>query len=243
METEQAAGKLSKDGWGVIPPQQYCIDMEASFKTLWDIVKPYTMISIERGYTLYKGVEYIVKKRIPGDFVECGVWKGGSCLLMALTLMQLNATGRSIFLYDTFTGMSEPTDEDVIAWNGKHVHEKWERDDFNSWAVSRETVYRNLVSSGAPPDMFRFVEGDVEQTLVDTVPDKIALLRLDTDWYASTAKELEILYPLISTGGVLVIDDYGHFEGARKAVDDYFENDPILLTRVDYTGRQGIKIN
>ena len=243
MLTDEAAGKLKDGGWGVIPPQQYCIDMEASFKTLWDIVKPYTMISIERGYTLYKSVEYIVKKRIPGDLVECGVWKGGSCLLMALTLMQMNAVDRTIYLYDTFTGMSEPTEEDVIAWNGKHVHEKWERDDFKSWAVSRERVYRNLVSAGVNQDMLRFVEGDVLETLTTTVPDKIALLRLDTDWYASTAKELKVLYPLLSTGGVLVIDDYGHFEGAKKAVDDYFEHNPILLTRVDYTGRQGIKIN
>ncbi len=242
MRNERDIVRLQEEGWGIIPPQQYCIDMEDSFMTLWKRVKPFTMISIERGYTLYKNVEYIIKKNIPGDFVECGVWKGGSCLLMALTLSQMNVADRCIFLYDTFTGMSEPTDEDVIAWNGKRVHEKWERDDFNSWAVSRETVYGNLVDSGVDPRMFRFVVGDVLETLTTTTPEKISLLRLDTDWYASTARELEVLFPLLSTGGVLVIDDYGHFEGARKAVDDYFEKDPILLTRVDYTGRQGIKI-
>ncbi len=242
MDDRETAAALQKKGWGIIPPEQYCIDMEDSFKKLWERVKQYTMISIERGYTLYKSVEYVVKKKIPGDFVECGVWKGGSCLLMALALSEMNGEDRKIYLYDTFSGMSEPTDEDIIAWNGKKVYEKWERDDFRSWAVSRESVYKNLLSAGADPDMFIFVEGDVEKTLDTIVPEGIALLRLDTDWYASTAKELAVLYPRVARGGVLVIDDYGHFEGARKAVNDYFKENPLLLTRVDYTGRQGIKI-
>ncbi len=73
-------------------------------------------------------------------------------------------------------------------------------------------------------------------------PGNIALLRLDTDWYASTVKELQVLYPLIVKRGVLIIDDYGHFDGARKAVDEYFKDQIILLNRIDYTGRLGIKL-
>ncbi len=240
--SKETAEKLEDKGWGIIPPEQFLIDMEEDFKVLWKRVKPFTLISVERGYSLYKSIEYIVKKEIPGAFIECGVWKGGSCLLMALTLEKMNIHNRKIYLYDTFDGMSEPTEEDVIAWNGKPVYEKWKRDDFASWAVDEMAVREVLRFSNLAPETFVFVKGDVEQTLEETVPREIALLRLDTDWYASTAKELTVLYPLLSSGGVLLIDDYGHFEGARKAVDDYFYDKSILLSRVDYTGRQGVKM-
>lgn len=239
---KETAEELKANGWGVIPPEQFLIDMEDDFKVLWEMVKPFTLISVERGYSLYKSIEYIVKNEIPGVFIECGVWKGGSCLLMALTLEKMNIYNRKIYLYDTFDGMSEPTEEDVIAWNGKPVYEKWKRDDFASWTVDETTVREVLRLSNLSPETFVFVKGDVEQTLEETVPREIALLRLDTDWYASTAKELKVLYPLLSSGGVLLIDDYGHFEGARKAVDEYFYDKPILLSRVDYTGRQGVKM-
>ncbi len=238
---KEAVELLKKEGWGLIPPSQYLIDMENEFQKMWDTVRNYTMISIERGYSLYKSTEYIVKKGIPGDLVECGVWKGGSCMLMALTLKKLGADDRKIYLYDTFSGMTEPGKEDIIAWNGRDVLDKWEKDGFDSWAVSQQEVRSILSSVDVNMNTFIFVEGDVMETLDTTVPAKISLLRLDTDWYESTAKELEILYPVLSTGGVLVIDDYGHFKGSRKAVDEFFRKDPILLTRVDYTGREGIK--
>jgi hypothetical protein len=84
----------------------------------------------------------------------------------------------------------------------------------------------------------------VEHTLPDRAPQKVALLRLDTDWHASTKHILETLFPALVRGGVLIIDDYGHFHGARKAVDDYLSehNISILLNRIDYAGRIGIKI-
>jgi hypothetical protein len=88
-----------------------------------------------------------------------------------------------------------------------------------------------------------FVQGPVEETLPGTTPDSVALLRLDTDWYESTLHELTHLYPRMSAGGVLIIDDFGHWDGARRAVTEYFSTSakPILLTRTDYTGRMGIK--
>lgn len=242
--------RLKGQGYGIIPPDQFRIDIEPEFISLWERVSPYTMTSLERGYALYQAVRHVCDHRIPGDLVECGVWKGGSCMLIALVLLARGERERTIYLYDTFSGMTEPSAEDRIAWNGKSVREKWEADRdgtghyFTGWAVGADEVSENLRSTGWPQERTRVVEGDVERTLKEVVPQAVSLLRLDTDWYASTARELEVLYPRLERGGVLLIDDYGHFKGARKAVDDYFR-DPsrsILLSRVDYTGRIGVKL-
>lgn len=244
---DKSIKSLKEKGYGIIPPEQYLSDMEENFKTIWEEVHLYTMTSVERGYSLFKAVEYIIKNKIPGSLTECGVWKGGSCMLIAKTLMLLGESDRKIYLYDTYEGMPKPTKEDVISWNGRSALEKWEedksgtKDNFGSWAVGLEEVKANVFGTAYPEDMFVFIPGDVSITLENKKPDKISLLRLDTDWYASTAKELETLYPLLSERGVLIIDDYGHFDGARKAVDEYFENRSILLNRIDYTGRSGIK--
>jgi len=243
-----AINTLREKGYGIILPEQYLSDMEKDFLTIWNEVKNYTMTSIERGYSLFKSVEYIVKNKIPGDFVECGVWKGGSCMLMALTLELFEDNDRTIYLYDTYEGMPKPTKEDVISWNGRSVLEKWEedrsgiKDNFGAWAIGLEEVKENIYKTLYPRENFVFIPGDVEKTLGKDTPGNIALLRLDTDWYASTVKELQVLYPLIVKRGVLIIDDYGHFDGARKAVDEYFENRTIFLNRIDYTGRVGIKL-
>lgn len=240
---------LEQKGYGIIPPDQYRIDMEEGFKRIWTEVKGYTMTSIERGYALYKAVRYIIESGIKGDFVECGVWKGGSCMLIAYTLIEAGVTDRLIYLYDTFDGMPEPGVNDFIAWNGKSVHEKWDSDkaglsdNFTAWAVGMKTVQSTIRTTGYPDENIIYVAGMVEESLRTERPDQISLLRLDTDWYESTRAELEYLYPRLITGGVLIIDDYGHFTGAKLAVDEYFTGTaaPILLNRIDYTGRTGIK--
>ena len=249
MTEHEMAEALAAKGYGVTPPSQYLIDMEPAFREIWSRVRPYTMTSVERGFALYRAVEYIVAGNIPGDLVECGVWKGGSCMLMALTLMRLGVKDRRIRLFDTFKGMTEPGEDDCIAWNGKPVSEKWESDrkglsnNFTNWSVSLENVRENIYSTGYPVENLEFIEGPVEQTLVDAPETAISLLRLDTDWYESTKIELETLYPMLAARGVLVIDDYGHFTGAKKAVDNYFSGAvrPLLLNRIDYTGRIAIK--
>lgn len=240
-ENEKVAADLLDDaGWGVVPPEQYLIDLEPEFLSLWKRVFPYTMTSVERGYALFQSVRHVINNDIAGSFVECGVWKGGSCMLIALTLASMGVTDREIYLYDTFTGMTEPTDADRIAWNGRSVRERFER--FASWAVDLSEVSANLEATGYPLELLRYVEGDVLETLERELPGTIALLRLDTDWYESTVKELEILYPLLNAGGLLLLDDYGHFEGARKAVDEYFVVHPApFFARVDYTGRVAVK--
>lgn len=233
------ADSLRREGFGVIPPQQYRIDFEDEFCELWRQVERYTMISMERGYSIYKAVEYLEKNGIPGSFVECGVWKGGASMMMALSLRSFGASLRRIYLYDTFAGMTSPSGEDRIAWNGSPVSDNMER--FRNWAVPKAEVMANFSRIDYPMELVLPVQGDVMETLRRTAPDEIALLRLDTDWYESTAEELEVLYPRLRRGGVLLVDDYGHFTGARKAVDEYFAEGGPLLHRDDYTGRSAVK--
>lgn len=175
-------------------------------------------------------------------------------MLMALTLAETEGAERFLYLYDTFRGMTPPGGKDRIAWSGASLQERWERcrregrTPFADWAVGMEEVRRNLESTGYPRGRTILIPGPVEDTLAGEdpcLPEEIALLRLDTDWYASTKAELEALYPRLSPGGILIIDDYGHFQGARAAVDEYFASLPAaetpFLHRIDYTGRLGIK--
>jgi len=241
-ELKRMASELEAAGYGVIHPTQFRIDMEKEFLHLWSKVEPYTMTSVERGYALYTAVRYVETRGIHGSFVECGVWRGGSCMLAALTLLQLDITDRDIYLYDTYTGMPEPGVYDRVAWNNTSLRERG-IEDLSSWSVGMDEVAENLRQTGYPLERIHLIPGKVEETLLDPPRGEIALLRLDTDWYESTAVELDILYPRLQPGGVLLIDDYGHFTGARKAVDDYFAKgkENMFLARVDYTGRVGVK--
>jgi O-methyltransferase len=208
---------------------------------------PFTMTSIERMHALYEAIGHIQRRGIEGDVVECGVWRGGSSMLSALALLQSGGSERTLWLYDTFEGMSEPTEHDVAA-SGERVSENWDY-----YREAREhpvlayaglaDVQANMASTGYPPERVRFVQGKVEDTIPATAPEQIALLRLDTDWYESTRHELEHLYPRLVPGGVLIIDDYGAWQGARRAVDEWHRSLPVapLLLRVDSTGRVGTK--
>ena len=245
----KAVSFLEKKGYGIIHPSQYKSDMEKEFLKIWEETKQYTMISVERGYNIFKSVEYVVENNISGDFVECGVWKGGACMIMAKSLLKFGKQDRKIVLYDTFSGMTEPDENDCISWTGKNMKERWEKSKDNRgnhlWAAGVDEVRKNLLATGYPENMLEFNIGDVCKTLDAKTPRSVSLLRLDTDWYESTKKELEILYPLLSKEGVLIIDDYGHFTGAKKAVDEYFSDKnrvKIFLSRIDYTGRVGIKL-
>lgn len=217
------------------------------FLEIYNKSRPYTMTSIERVYSLYKAVEYIVKLKVPGDMVECGVWKGGSSMAIASTLLKMNDTTRKIYLYDTYAGMSEPTHKDVD-FLGRLAIKEWEinqEDDFNKWAYSAlEETKRNLFKTGYPKENLLFVKGRVEETIPKIIPDNIALLRLDTDWYDSTYHELRYLFPRLSVNGIVIIDDYDFFKGQREAVDKYFKENNInmLLNIIDGAGRIGIKI-
>ncbi len=210
-------------------------DIDNEFGDIYMRCKDYTMTSKERMYALFKAIEYIVKSKIPGDFVECGVWKGGSVMIMAHTLIKLNDINRKIYLYDTFEGMSMPTKDDISV-DGESAHIYWKK-----LQINLDEVKKNVFSTGYPEENVIFIKGKVGDTIPKTIPKKVSILRLDTDWYESTYHELNHLFPLIVNKGVLIIDDYGHWIGAKKAVDEYFVNRPLLLNRIDYTGRIGIK--
>jgi hypothetical protein len=203
----------------------------------------------EPPWELYRAIGHIVKHGIPGDLVECGVWNGGSVLLMALALKHFGDTTRKIYLYDTFEGMPRPGDLDRD-WKGVAAIGEWEamksvNPEGINWGFGGtvETVQEVVFSSGYPRENFVFVKGMVEQTIPGVRPERIALLRLDTDFYASTHHELVHLYPLVSPGGMLIIDDYGCFQGARIAVDQYFrENpEPVFLSRVTQDVRLAVR--
>lgn len=237
---------LKPFGYRVQPiPKDEDFVADPDFLDIFRKCKPYTMTSIERMYSLYTAVKYAIKNEIPGDFVECGVWRGGSSMMITLTLAHLGVSDRKIYLYDTYEGMSDPTeaDKDFVGRNAAEMLEETkDRKETSVWCLAGiEDVTQNLFSTGYPKENLIFVKGKVEDTLPATLPEQVALLRLDTDWYESTRHELIHLYPLLQKDGVLIIDDYGHWEGCRKAVDEYFADKKILLNRIDYTGRIAVK--
>jgi hypothetical protein len=210
-------------------------------------IKGFTVTGPERVVGLRNAARYIVDNQIPGDFVECGVWRGGSMMGVAYTLLSLGETDRKLHLFDTFAGMTPPTEKDVV-FNGATATELLQRaakkEGETYWCIaSLEDVTRNVLSTGYPKDRIFLIKGNVEETIPRHAPSQIALLRLDTDFYESTAHELLHLYPRLSENGVLIIDDYGHWQGAKQAVDEYFAKQPHrpLLNRLDYTGRLVIK--
>jgi O-methyltransferase len=214
--------------------------------------RPFTMTSDERLQALIDAVRYCERRAVPGAFAECGVWRGGSVLTMILVLQGLGVDDRDIHLFDTFEGMTAPTEEDTSPLDPPaletwaEAQESGERawSELFSHEVFDEAAVRELlVSTGYPSERLHFARGPVEQTLPEAAPERLALLRLDTDWYESTRHELEHLWPRLSDGGVLIVDDYGHWEGARRAVDEFFATSaaPVLLSRIDYTGRIAIK--
>ena len=214
--------------------------VEPGFERLYERCREYTMTTPERMYALYRAIGYIVSNEVPGAIVECGVWRGGSCMMAALRLEELGEQ-RDIYMFDTFRGMTSPTSED-----GDDAERQWreaERESHNEWCyASRDEVQRNMLQV-APHERLHLVEGMVEETLPAAAPESIALLRLDTDWYESTRHELDHLYPRLSQRGVLILDDYGHWQGMRQAVDEYFGERMPLLTRIDRGARIAVKVD
>lgn len=227
----------------------YPPDFDSFHIDIIEQVRPFTMTSPERLYGLIEAVRYIETNEVSGNFVECGVWKGGSMMAVALTLKKLGKTNRQLFLYDTYEGMTAPTAAD-LSYQGEGAaellqKESGQKEESVIWAYSSlEQVKKNVLSTGYPESHIHFIQGDVLKTIPEYVPDSIALLRLDTDWYESTRHEMIHLYPLLVSRGVLIIDDYGFWRGSRQAVDEYIsEHHPcLLLNRMDDTGRIAIKL-
>jgi O-methyltransferase len=233
---------------GTTAPAAIYDDMDPAFGPHYWRAAPFTMTSIERMYALWQAVEYIGRARVLGDVVECGVWRGGSSMLAALALLHMGEA-RPMWLYDTYEGMTPPSDRDRN-WKGESAADRLATQEripgvLNDWSFATlDDVDRQMATVEYPRNLVNLVRGPVERTIPGTCPEMISLLRLDTDWYESTLHELEHLWPRLSVGGVLIIDDYGHWQGAREATDEFFAAQGLreMLHRIDYTGRLGIKL-
>lgn len=227
---------------------QIPLDFSPFQRTLLKRVRPYTMTSNERVAVLEAAVRHVVAQNYPGAMVECGVAKGGSIMAMAYVLLELGLSDRDLYLYDTFEGMPEPTDVDRGRF-GEAAMRSWRkrRDPTgrSTWINhGLEEVRANVLSTGYPETRIHFVKGKVEDTLEGNAPPgAISILRLDTDWHASTRAELDYLYPKVVRGGIVLIDDYFRWQGARKAVDEYVSEHkiPIFWSRIDDTAVVGVK--
>lgn len=226
------------------PDPEFPIDIDDATIATIKAVRPFTLTPPERIYALCQAVRYIAGV-VPGDIVECGVWRGGSMMAAARTLLETGDTTRHLYLFDTFEGMVEPGEHDR-RHDGLDAARLLARDSSNRYAedstwcaADLEDVQRAVGSVRYPSDKIHLVKGRVEETIPDEAPGAIAILRLDTDWYESTRHELIHLYPRMSTGGVLIIDDYGFWRGARRAVDEFFNDQSrrVFLNRIDESAR------
>lgn len=233
-------GKRDRKPAAALAPELSPYDVETI-----ELAKPSTMTSPHRLQALVLAVRYIHRRKLPGAFVECGVWRGGSMFAAARTLIDVGDRNRDLYLYDTFSGMPPPSELDKRATDGAPADALLnDPREEQTRAIASLAIVKNTMSQSAyPQDRVHFVQGKVEDTIPSVAPQTIALLRLDTDWYSSTLHELEHLYSRLVPGGVLIIDDYGWWEGARRAVDEFFSKheQPPLLNVIDATGRIAVR--
>lgn len=202
------------------------------FWRLYDICSKYSMLHVTGFYNLYQSVNYIIDNDIAGDFIECGCFLGGASIFMWHTSM-LRGAPRTIRLFDTFAGFSPDEEDEFLGMKqpGSALP------DFEAAVVA------NITEAEANVSDFIFTRGKVEDTLVGFRPDAISILRLDTDFYTSTKVELETLYPALSPGGVLIVDDYGVYKGSRQATDEFLAatRPAPLLNRIGIGIWAGVK--
>jgi len=235
-ERKQAASRIRE---AVVDAQ-----FDDAAKAVIKRVGPRTMTHPEKLYGLILATRYVATHKVPGDIVECGVWRGGSMQAAALTLLEGGDDSRDLHLYDTFEGMTPPDEVDRRA-DGASAADLLQTSsrDSNLWAVATlDDVRAGMAEVGYPSERVHYHPGRVEDTIPGDAPESIAILRLDTDWYASTRHELEHLYDRLSPGGVLILDDYGYWEGSRRATDEFLaESGAALLLVPLRDGRIAVK--
>jgi O-methyltransferase len=240
--------KIQQESYGRLyykdfTPREKCVLLEANLITI---------ASHEAIVELSRAVDYILANNIGGALVECGVFQGGNAVVMIRTLLNAGVTDRDIYLYDTFEGFPKPEaiDFEYLVGPALDTWQKFKKpgdqsEDNSDWLrYPLEKVQERVCALGYPADRIHFVKGLVENTIPQHAPEKIALLRLDTDFYSSTKHELVHMYPRLQRGGILIIDDYGALHGARVATDEYLTENKIafLPTRIDEHVRIGVKI-
>ena len=207
-----------------------------------DICKPNTMVTEPHLNYLQTIIEELNNQNISGDIVECGVWKGGCSMWMMICQKKYNML-RNFYLYDTFDGMTFP-DSDKDAKEAVDIYNKinkglYERN-YDKWHTEKkwafapiEMVQNNIKLTNYDESKISFVIGDVCSTLNTSVPAEISILRLDTDWYNSTKKELDVLFPHVVKNGYVVVDDYYAWKGSRTATDEFLKIHKGKITIID----------
>lgn len=244
---------LNKFGYSIISNKDWMKKMEnliveASDEEIGEFEKinKISLTSLPNKWSLIQSLKHVKNNNLPGDIVETGVFKGANLILINNFLKKFHID-KKIFAYDTYSGQSEPTDLDfdIKGTSMKKKFSDYKKKNLAPVYCSLDDVKNNIEKySQNDLDQLIFIKGKVEDTLVEekNLPSKISLLRLDTDFYESVKISLEILYPRLVSGGVLIIDDYGHFKGAKIAVDNFFKDKKnIWMHRVDYTCRLIIK--
>ncbi len=208
---------------------------------LKDVVRPNTMTSSGKVYELDQSLEKVVSENIPGDYIECGTYRGGLAALMLDNILY-NNLDKKLWVYDTFQGMSEPSTVDVSTKNENAVSTfnatKNTTTGYADWCKATIDIVQSTLSlvDNSYEDRANLIIGKVEDTLRHeiNIPQKISLMRLDTDWYESTKIELEKFYHRLSIGGIIIIDDYRLWQGQKLAVDEFFDKlDKNSYTFVD----------
>jgi O-methyltransferase len=244
---------LSAVGLRVVPSgstqKRFPVEISKSDEVIYRYIrdKKLATASDERLFATIMACRHVVQAGVPGDFVECGVWRGTNSIIAASVFENLRSD-KVVWCFDTFAGMTAPTEVDVN-YRGERASIKFEKTRHaahTDWCYAAlAEVKANFAGAGVLTERVNFIEGDVAKTLAEprNLPKAVSVLRLDTDWYESTRAELEALYPLLSPGGILIIDDYGHWGGARKAVDEYFaKGGRPFLQYIDQTARLGVKL-
>ena len=197
---------------------------------IWDVIiriytSQLTMVSLERLIATANSAIYVCKNNLPGAFVECGVWRGGNAIL-ATKIFEFYGKENNVYLYDTFDGMVPPTTEDFspIIGSAEEIFAAKEADGEKWCFATVDDVVQNFDQFTAPLSNVVIIKGDVLETLSLSVnvPNQIAILRLDTDWYESTRYEMQILFPRVISQGIIMFDDYGFWGGHQKAINEYF---------------------
>lgn len=214
------------------------------------IKNKWSMTAAPRLVNTLLSCKYIVENKLPGDFIECGVWRGGHAII-AKSVFQRLGSEKKVYLFDTFDGMTQPSEHDVGIFESVAASELFAKyktgKGGSDWCLATiDEVRENFLKSGCNLENVHMVKGDVMKTLPEFSGDisDVGVLRLDTDFYSSTKIELEILYPKLIDRGVLIIDDYGYWAGSKKAVDEYFSRlvGKPLFFPIDHSARSAIKI-
>lgn len=231
---------------GLVDPRDLVPEITDSDNRMLAAVRPLTMTQVTSQWAFINALRSVAGQGVAGDIVECGVWRGGNLVLAAMVRKELRLD-TTIWAYDTFAGMTAPTDFDTKTTRNLDVKgkfDKLQRDDHNDWCyASLDDVLANYEAATGTRAGLRTIVGPVQETLADpaNLPKAVSVIRLDTDFFDSTLIELETFWPLLSSGGVMFIDDYGAWAGAKKAVDEYFAGRRVWLHRIDRDVRMIIK--